>query len=53
MGYGVAHRTYHNIVARKQITQKIPQFTPALASEIFASFEELIGRPKGGYTSPG
>lgn len=47
MGYGVAHRTYHNIVVRKQITPKIPSFTPIMAKEIEESFNEAIGAPQG------
>jgi hypothetical protein len=47
MGYGVAHRTYHNIVVRKQITPRIPLFTPVMVKEIEDSFREQIGAPEG------
>lgn len=47
MGYGVAYRTYHNIVVRKQITPKIPSFTPVMVKEIENSFHDQIGVPNG------
>lgn len=47
MGFGVAFRTYHNVVVRKKITPRIPSFTPVMANEIEQSFEEQIGVPEG------
>jgi len=46
MGFGVAYRTYHNVVVHKQITPRIPSFTPVMVSEIEHSFKEQIGLPE-------
>ncbi|OAL42907.1 cytochrome P450 [Pyrenochaeta sp. DS3sAY3a] len=43
MGYGVAYRTYHNVVVRKQITPNIPQFTADMAEEVEVAFQDMIG----------
>ena len=47
MGYGVAYRTYHNLVVRQQITPKLPQFTADMVEEVAAAFQDLIGSPEG------
>ncbi|XP_014550037.1 hypothetical protein COCVIDRAFT_116738 [Bipolaris victoriae FI3] len=46
MGYGVAYRTYHNVVVRKQITPNLPQFTADMVDEVVIAFEDQIGSPK-------
>lgn len=47
MGYGVAFRTYHNIVVRKKITPQIPTFTPIMIEEISTALEDHIGTTHG------
>lgn len=47
MGYGVAFRTYHNIVVRKKITPSIPGFTSTMVQEISAALTDQIGTPEG------
>ncbi|KPI43088.1 Ent-kaurene oxidase [Cyphellophora attinorum] len=46
MGFGVAYRTYHNIVVRKKITPSIPAFTPIMVDEISAALTQEIGTPQ-------
>ncbi|USP79331.1 cytochrome P450 [Curvularia clavata] len=46
MGYGVAYRTYHNVVVRKQITPNLSQFTADMVEEVSVSFQDLIGSPR-------
>ncbi|KAF2742828.1 cytochrome P450 [Sporormia fimetaria CBS 119925] len=46
LGYGVAYRTYHNSVVKKQVTPNIPNFSDAMVDEMAASFTEQIGKPK-------
>jgi hypothetical protein len=47
MGYGVAYRTYHNIVVRKKITPSIPNVTPIMIEEISTALRDQIGTPHG------
>lgn len=47
MGYGVAYRTYHNVVIRKQINPNLPQFTADMANEVAVAFRDLLGSPEG------
>jgi hypothetical protein len=47
MGYGIAFRTYHNRVVKKDLTPKLSSFTTPMVEEVNAAFDEIIGKPKG------
>lgn len=45
MGYGVAYRTYHVPVIRKNLTKSIERGVESVWEEINCAFDDMIGSP--------